>query len=111
MVRLRHSILVVRSQFWLGVVGCGENFKTAVVDNPARRAPVTKRFAGKRKPQVRISGVNHDVQEACLVQVLARDTDLNHNLKTCHIGRVSNRERVGTYSAVLVSPSDLKSLM
>lgn len=89
-----------------------DRLKAAIESNVVTNTTMSIRFAQKRKPHVKLTGVDPDVPAVNLIaQLNARNPNLTIDPSTCSV-RTSFKERSGNFTHVLeVDPPTFRSLM
>ncbi|KAH7932799.1 hypothetical protein HPB49_002565 [Dermacentor silvarum] len=89
-----------------------DRLKTAIETNTVTNTTMSIRFALKRKPHVKLTGVEPDVPAVHLIaQLNARNPNLTVDPYTCSV-RTSFKERSGNFTHVLeVDPATFRSLV
>lgn len=92
--------------------GSMDRLKTAIEINAVTNTTMSIRFALKRKPHVKLTGVDPDVPAVNLIaQLNARNPNLTVDPSTCSV-RSSFKERLGNFTHVLeVDPATFRSLV
>ncbi|KAH7941795.1 hypothetical protein HPB49_017583 [Dermacentor silvarum] len=89
-----------------------DRLKTAIETNVVTKTSMSVRFAQRRKPHVKLTGVDPDIPAVnLLAQINARNPDLTLDPSTCSV-RTTIKERSGNHTHVLeVDPATFRTLM
>lgn len=89
-----------------------DRLKAAIENNVVTNTSMSVRFAEKRKPHVKLTGVDPDIPAVNLLsQITARNPDLTLDPSTCSV-RTLFRERSGIVTHVIeVDPATFRSLI